>query len=301
MPALPIPGAGDTLSRWRILASIASSDLCLVKVLEAHYDAAAILQEIGDALVTPGELWAVWAAEPPGLALEYTETGDGCGVIHGTKAWCSGANLVSHALITTRTGEMRQLVQVDLRAAGISDPAESWPAVGMSRVVSGSLVFDGTPARRIGEAGAYLARPGFWHGGAGIAACWFGGAQAIAETLRVHAKAGKDPHASAHLGVVDTQLTAGRALLRELAAKIDRAPQQAHMHDVILARSFIERIATETLDRVGRALGAGPLCTDRAHAVRCADLTVFLRQSHAERDWAALGIDASTQEDRWTL
>ena len=40
---------------------------------------------------------------------------------------------------------------------------------------------------------------------------------------------------------------------------------------------------------VGRALGAGPLAHDREHATRVADLTVYLRQHHGERDLAALG------------
>jgi hypothetical protein len=43
------------------------------------------------------------------------------------------------------------------------------------------------------------------------------------------------------------------------------------------------------IDRVGRALGAGPLCLDGDHAARVADLTVYLRQSHAERDLQRLG------------
>ncbi|HEY2199001.1 MAG TPA: acyl-CoA dehydrogenase, partial [Mycobacterium sp.] len=33
----------------------------------------------------------------------------------------------------------------------------------------------------------------------------------------------------------------------------------------------------------------GPLCLDEQHARAVADLTVYVRQSHAERDLAALG------------
>jgi hypothetical protein len=36
-------------------------------------------------------------------------------------------------------------------------------------------------------------------------------------------------------------------------------------------------------------LGPGPLCSDDVHARRVADLTIYLRQSHAERDLADLG------------
>jgi hypothetical protein len=43
------------------------------------------------------------------------------------------------------------------------------------------------------------------------------------------------------------------------------------------------------LGRVGHALGAGPLGHDGDHARRVADLTVYLRQHHAERDLEQLG------------
>ena len=37
------------------------------------------------------------------------------------------------------------------------------------------------------------------------------------------------------------------------------------------------------------ALGPAPLALDPVHAARVADLTLYLRQHHAERDLAALG------------
>jgi len=37
--------------------------------------------------------------------------------------------------------------------------------------------------------------------------------------------------------------------------------------------------------------GPGPLATDEDHARRVADLELYLRQWHAERDQAALGED----------
>ena len=64
-PALPQPGGGNTLQRWRALARLGAEDLCLAKVLEAHYDAAAILHDLGAPAPADGTLWAVWAAEGP--------------------------------------------------------------------------------------------------------------------------------------------------------------------------------------------------------------------------------------------
>jgi len=53
---------------------------------------------------------------------------------------------------------------------------------------------------------------------------------------------------------------------------------------------------------VGRALGATPFCRDPHFARLAADLPVFIRQSHAERDLAHLGqrVSASATED-WSL
>ena len=49
------------------------------------------------------------------------------------------------------------------------------------------------------------------------------------------------------------------------------------------------------IEHATRALGAGPLCRDAHFARMVADLPVFLRQSHAERDQAALGRLLATE------
>lgn len=300
VPALPLPGRGATLERWRELAAIAAADVCLVKVMEAHYDAQAILADLDDAQVDDA-LHAVWAAEPPDARPLFHEDVDGSGTLHGTKAWCSGADIVDMALVTAHRGAERVLVRVDLRQPGVMAMPGGWHAVGMARVHSGRVGFDGVRATRIGAPGAYLSRPGFWHGGAGIAACWFGAAAAIADTLRTHPRVARDPHAAAHLGALDAALGAAAALLRETAAMIDASPAEPHIEAVTRVRSLLDCVATEAIDRVGRALGPAPLCEDAAHARRCADLATFVRQSHAERDWAALGEAAATRESTWRL
>ncbi|MFL6586686.1 MAG: acyl-CoA dehydrogenase [Luteimonas sp.] len=301
-PCLPRPGSGATRERWATLAAIAAEDVCAVKVLEAHYDAQAILAELApDHVIDDGSVYAVWAAEPPDARLEFSPGADGIGTLTGRKAWCSGIDLVDAALVTAHVGDDRVLVRVRRDAPGLEPVDGQWQAVGMARVQSGPVHFRSVKAEQIGAPGAYLARPGFFHGGGGIAACWFGAAAAIAETLRVQPRAARNPHALAHLGAIDMTLSAAASLLRDTAALIDSAPRQAHATDVTRVRSVMERAATEVIDRVGRALGPGPLCEDGAHARRCADLTTFLRQSHAERDWAELGEMAQARDTPWHL
>jgi len=52
-------------------------------------------------------------------------------------------------------------------------------------------------------------------------------------------------------------------------------------------------------DGTSRALGAGPLGHDEAHSRRVADLTVYLRQHHAERDFADLGAQVARHGTTW--
>ncbi len=53
--------------------------------------------------------------------------------------------------------------------------------------------------------------------------------------------------------------------------------------------------AAETVLReVGHALGPAPLAFDEEYARRVADLTLYVRQHHAERDLAALAGMVST-------
>ncbi len=216
---VPLPGKGETLARWQFLAEVAAADLALAKLVESHLDAVAILHELGaPELLEAGRRWAVWAAEPPAARLEVDRNGR----LSGVKAWCSGADLVGYALVTAWTDDGQpQLVAVDLGQPGIEPDLSAWQAVGMGRVLTPDLHFDAVAGTAIGRPGQYVGRPGFWHGGAGIAACWYGGALPLAQAIR---RARPSPHRDAHLGAVDVALRGGRALLRELAADIDRRP-----------------------------------------------------------------------------
>lgn len=293
-PELPLPGRGDTLQRWRALARLGGHDLCLAKVLEAHHDAVAILADLGQPPAADGRLLAVWAAHAPGATLVHDAR---AGTLTGDKAWCSGADLVDAALVTLRSPHGDMMLQVDIDDT-VTLQQGAWPATGMAAVRSAAVHFAATPAHVLGDADAYLRRPGFWHGGGGIAAVWFGAAAQLADTVRARAQGELRDRL---LGRIGMALGPAAACLRELAAVIDAAPGQSHQQAVILARSMVERACTAVLDLAGRALGPGPMCLDPDHAQRWADLTVFIRQSHADRDWASLGAAMKDGEAPWRL
>lgn len=289
---LPLPGSGRTEQRWRGLAAVAREDLSVARLAEGHVDAVAILAELAGPRPAPGSRWGVWAAEPPQPVLAAEQTAGGWRLI-GTKPWCSGAHSCTHALVTARAGEQRRLFAVDLGTGNTAPVEDTWPPVGMAGSDSGAVRFEATPAVAVGAPGAYVERPGFWHGAIGVAACWYGGAAGVADVLLVQARAGRaDSHALAHLGAVDAALHAAASTLAVAAREVDADPGdeagQARLR-AMRVRAVIEAACDEVLRRVGRATGAGPHGRDAAFSRRVADLTVFLRQSHAERDLAQLG------------
>ena len=103
---LPLPGHGRTRVRWAALAGIAEHDLSLARLAEGHADAIAILDELGGPPPPPGSRWGVWAAMPPGPGLS-AERRNGTWWLDGTKQYCSGARVCTHALVTAGPVETR--------------------------------------------------------------------------------------------------------------------------------------------------------------------------------------------------
>jgi len=100
----------------------------------------------------------------------------------------------------------------------------------------------------------------------------------------------------------DDCIRAARAALDHAADDIDADPHDARNAGrgrALRVRALVEGVATDVMGRVGRALGAGPLCHDEAHSRRVADLTVYLRQHHAERSLAELGELVAEQGTTW--
>ena len=289
LDSLPLPAGGDTLQRWQCLAAVAGHDLGLCKLYEGHTDALAIMQELNAGPVPQGSIWGTWASEPPQARVIVRMEG-GRAVLSGRKAWCSGASVVTRGLLTAwdDDGE-QQLVAVPMDQPNLCVTDDGWNAVGMANTGSVEILLENAEGWYVGPAGGYLSRPGFWLGGIGIAACWFGAARELGHHLAQHCHNRPEPHALAHLGAVDRALGACMAVLRQAASAADQQPDGPFEHSARLCRAVAEETAETVISHVGRALGAGPYCKDPHFARLIADLPVYLRQSHAERDLAALG------------
>jgi len=296
---LPRPGGGDTLGRWRALSAWGAESLPLAKILEAHYDALTILQEAGEPGAAPDTVWAVWAAAGPDDSLQFDA---GRGTVSGIKPWCSADEaVVTHALITVESDAARPLCAVALESRHFRLNAHQWHGPGMRDVPTGQGRFSAAPARLVGDASFYLDRPGFWHGGAGIAACWYGAAAAIASRVRDSNRVANNSFFAAHLGAMDEGLTAARLMLHDLAGDIDRNPSDSHRLAVTRLRCFVDRICRDVMERAALALGPASLCTDADHAQRCADLAAFIRQCHGQRDEQWMGEALHREGSEWAL
>jgi hypothetical protein len=305
---LPLPGSGATLRRWQALAAVAARDLSLAKLYEGHTDALAILAELGEPPDNGGNAWGTWAAEAPGGRMLIDTTHGRSVVLSGAKCWCSGAADLDHGLLTAWFADGRgpQLVRVPMRQPGVTVHTAAWQAVGMAGSASVDLRFVNAHGELVGGLGDYLSRPGFWQGGAGIAACWYGAAASLGAALHRSLTRAEPERRHAFqlaaLGKVDLSLQATAAVLRDAARWIDEHPRGDASSVALRARLAAETCATRVLDEVGRALGSGAFCRDAHFARMAADLPVFIRQCHAERDFAALAERLLQHEEApWAL
>ncbi len=268
------------------------------RIAESHVDAVAILDELGGKPPELGQLWGVWVAESPDAVLTASNVSGGAYTLNGTKVWCSGAGFSTHALVTARQHDGR----VGLFAVTVTEPAvkalpSTWWNAGMAGSDTRSVQF--TDAQAVAVVPRRL--PGsarFWHGAIGVAACWLGGARRVAEPLYRCAK-GKsaDAYSLAHLGAVDAALAASEAMLATAARRStptrSTAPEQPNCWRAECGRWWNMRSTKPSPARA--APWPGPLCQDGRHAQRVADLTIYIRQSLAERDLAEFGPLAGRQ------
>ncbi|WP_066300542.1 acyl-CoA dehydrogenase [Arthrobacter luteolus] len=299
----PLPGQGSTFRLWELLATLGAADLTAARVVEPHLDAAAILAQAAeeesdgryaaDGMDSFAGAWGVYAAEAPGAVLSAREHDDGSWHLTGTKPWCSLAGQLDYAVVTAHTGpQARRAFAVDLRLPGVREGRGLWVSRGLASVESTAVDFNGVPAVPVGGDNWYLDRSGFAWGGMGVAACWYGGAVGVARRL-VSASRDRKPDQIAHMliGQADASLHAARRVLAAAAEDVDAGRADGATGAILAHR--VRAVAAGAAERVlaaaAHGLGPGPLTADEEYARRVADLQVYVRQHHAERDHAALG------------
>lgn len=294
--SLPLVGAGKTSERHRALAELARHDLTLARVAEAHTDAIAILAESSGHEPRHLSLYGVWASDGPASQLQLVPA-DGGYILRGVKQYCSGSTFLDAALVTAHYGDELRLVDVPLAQARLDIDTSVWKSEAFRATATGTVVFHDVPVRPeqlVGGNGFYLDRPGFWHGAIGPAACWAGGAMGLIDVALAGRRS--SPHVLAHLGALEAMQWGLEALLDQSGREIDADPADTanlRQRRALCVRHLIERLCTEVMDRFGRATGPAALAFDSAVAQRYAELTLYIRQCHAERDLQALASAAA--------
>jgi alkylation response protein AidB-like acyl-CoA dehydrogenase len=284
---IPIPGAGHTKERHQRLFQVGCENLALARLVEAHWDALAILAEAGRE-PDQGSLYGVWAAEAPDKVLRM----DGQ-LLSGKKPFCTGAGIVDHALVTVKEPEAL-LIDLDLRTLddSIYFDSTAWKTSAFAETKTSLATFRSVfvkDSQIIGDKDFYLERPGFWHGACGPAACWAGGAASLFH-WSTHQKR-HDPHTLAHLGAMKAAVWSMQSALQTAGCEIDAAPHDAvtAKQRALIVRHVVEQGCTDIMRRLARAFGPHALAMDAAIAIRFQELDLYVRQSHAERDLEVLG------------
>ncbi len=289
---VPAPGRGSTPARWATLARWGRDDLAFARLAEGHVDALAILDEAG-ARSRPGARYGVWAARSGGTGADLEDRPGPGGRLSGTVRFCSGAHRLDRALVVAQGPAGSRVVDLALDDPRIRPVPGTWRSHGMAASDSADVELAGVPvtdAQLLGPPGFYTARTGFWWGGGGVAAVWLGGAAGVCDDLRAALGGGDpDPHQLAGLGALHTAVAAADALLSRTAAQIDADPCVPHRDAVWTARAAAEHLCRTVLDAAPRLAGAATLTRDDRFADRLADLAVYSRQHHGDRDLADLG------------
>ena len=147
------------------------------------------------------------------------------------------------------------LVDVAVKDGEIVDADRQWLSPALASTQTATMFFDTTVERSdiIGRPGAYLSRPGFWHGAIGVSVCWAGGMQGLYD-MHVARWTRRDEHSCAHLAAAFAAVQGMQSLLRQAALDIDAAPN----------------------DLVGAQV--------RVRSVRHLIEQLYIRQCHGERD-----------------
>lgn len=292
---LPLPASGRTAERHRLLAALARHETVSVgRLAEAHTDAIAILAEAG-LEPAPGALYGVWASEHGPVGAARLDSADD--TVSGLKRFCSGLGIVDRALVAVAnaTGEPQLVELVVADEPTVQTAVDSWATVALADTATGDVTFHAhAVARPIGPPGWYTARPGFWDGALGPAACWAGGAFGLVDAAA--AAVGDDPARRVELGAMVAAAWATRAVLDAVGHDIDtRSVSNDHRRArALAARHTVERHASAVIDRFGWAAGPRPLCFDASVAQRIADVQLYVRQHGGTRDLDALAGDLTT-------
>ncbi len=301
---LPLPGAGNTAERFRLLRQSAAADASLGRLVEAHGDALAILNDAHVGHGQPAAL-AVWASGATSdVVLHQLQRGY---AVNGTRKFCGGAPIVDAAIVTTHGPEGEQLVLIDLHLPGVQIDTSTWKTRAFTDAGISTVRFDDVRINDedlVGPPQWYSQRPGFWFGAVGVAALWAGMADSVLSMLP-ELKRHDDQLSDAAEGRAIAAMWAVSALLDKAAQEMDRkhgghlghtghSGNTGHTSSSAQAlglacRQCVRSEIESALVAFDQEVGPAATALNPQLAVKRLELSLALAQSHGARDLAVLG------------
>lgn len=304
------PGSLHTL--YRVLMEVGRGSLPLGRIYEGHVNALLLIERYGTraqrerwaADACDGHLFGVWNTEVPNDGVRYTPEA-GRVRVEGAKTFATGGAFVTRPLVPGALPDgRRQMAVLPLDEVDATDEPGWWRAEGMRASRSGRVDVSGaevSAACLLGEPGDYLREPEFTGGAVRFAAVQLGGAEALADAAADHlARLGRTEHPiqKTRMGEVATRLETGRLWLLGAArlaerpdADPDADPDAARAY-AQMARTAIERVCLDVLERTDRAVGARGLSVPGVLERTGRDLRLYLRQPDPDGALAAAGAFA---------
>ena len=302
-----LPGAaldfneGHTAELLMLLKKVGKANLSIGRIYEGHINALYLIHLYGtksqkhqwyNKVITEHALFGVWNTQVDS-GVNYISSGQDLN-IEGSKTFCSGAEIVTHALITgniknsSRTGWQMMILQMDKLDDNRIDRS-TWQTMGMKASGSFTVDFSGYAVddeELLGSPGQYLGQPYFNGGAIRFAAVQLGGAEAIAShTLAFLAGMDRtdDPIQKMRLAGIMTDITTGNLWIEQAGRNYDSWASQPEQNADLIAfanmtRTVIEEIGIKVMNESNRCVGARGLMPPFSLGRLNRDLTFYLRQ-----------------------
>jgi len=282
----PVSGA-DHLNLLRRLYAIGREDLPLGRLVEGHVDALQIVHRYGTPeqateaarAARKGRVFGVWNADRPGDATRLEGA-----LLFGSKAFASGAGLVTDALISVDAPAGRQLLLLDLEAAVPAIDRGWWQVTGMARSQTHIATWSAQPVAEqawIGAPGDYVREPWFSGGALRFAAVQAGGIAGLCTLARDHlvaADRSADPFQSARLADLYRHAQAATDAVRTAAQGWAVEDSEATIARVAAARVAVYAAGEAVLALAAAAVGVTAMFADDPVSEHMRDLDTYLRQ-----------------------
>ncbi|PAP75847.1 acyl-CoA dehydrogenase family protein [Rubrivirga marina] len=303
---------GSDHALYLALAEVGRGSLPLGRVWEGHVNALVLIEAYGidaqkarwAADARDGHLFGVWNTEIPGDGVRYVRDGERVRV-EGAKTFATGGAFVTRPLVPGALNDGWQMAVLPTDDLDVEDQPEWWRAEGMRASRSGRVDFSGAEVAAdclLGQPGDYLREPLFTGGSVRFAAVQLGGAQALADAAVAYlADLGRTEHPvqQVRLGEIATRLETGRLWLLG-ASRLADADADAVRAYAQMARTTVERVCLDVLERTDRAVGARGLGRPGVLERVGRDLRLYLRQPDPDGALAQAGA-FSVAERRPTL